>query len=315
MDEIQDRLRNEAQGLLESGKIDAFLGYERGTLPLRSRPLLARNAADTEKLVWDRYCTNNLAVYLPVLFEKKKKDQELPRIGIAAKGCDLRSIFGLVKERQLPRENIVIVGLPCRGMADPVKMTALAGEVDGAAEEDALAEISEQRILQDVCLECEHPDAAGADVLIQGEPRNRGKQNFATVGSFEAKSAEERWRTFEAEVSKCIRCYACRQSCPNCYCKVCFADQGKPGWLSGGTHISDLMLFHIGRIFHQAGRCVGCNACLRACPMGVDLQIFTQKLVKDVQELFHYSPGLPLEEPPPLCTFKAEDSQAFISEP
>jgi Fe-S-cluster-containing hydrogenase component 2 len=75
------------------------------------------------------------------------------------------------------------------------------------------------------------------------------------------------------------------------------------------------MLFHIGRIFHQAGRCVGCNACVRACPMGIDLQVFTQKLVKDVQELYQYTPGLPLEEPLPLCTFKVDDSQDFITEP
>ena len=315
MNEIQNRLRTTAKDLLEGGKIDAFLGYERGTLPFRSRPLFATSAAETKKLVWDWFCTNNLAVYLPLLFEKKKNDQELPKVGIAAKGCDLRSILGLVKEKQLPRENIVVVGVPCRGLVDAAKLTALAGEGDWAGEEDQLSRIAEQRVLQDVCLECRHPEAEGADVLIDGRARDKGKQSFAAVSAFEAKSAQERWSYFEAEVSKCIRCYACRQSCPNCYCKVCFADQGKPGWLAGGTHISDLMLFHIGRIFHQAGRCVGCNACVRACPMGIDLQVFTQKLVKDVQELYQYTPGLPLEEPPPLCTFKVDDSQDFITEP
>ena len=110
---------------------------------------------------------------------------------------------------------------------------------DGAGEEDLLGKIDERRILQDICLECENSETAGADVLIQGKPRDNGKQSFANVNAFEAKPAEERWRIFESEVSKCIRCYACRQSCPNCYCKVCFADQGKPRWLSGGTDLSD----------------------------------------------------------------------------
>jgi ferredoxin len=315
MNETQTRLRTTVKDLLGGGKIDAFIGYERGSLPFRSRPLFAERAEDTEKLVWDWFCANNLAVYLPLLFEKKKNGEELPKVGIAAKGCDLRSIFGLVKERQLPRKNITIVGVPCRGVVDAAKLSALAGEGVLTGEEDQLSKIAEQRILQDVCLECRHTEANGADVLIDGTPRDKGTQNFDTVSAFEAKPAKERWNYFESEVSKCIRCYACRQSCPNCYCKVCFADQGKPGWLAGGTHISDLMLFHIGRIFHQAGRCVGCNACVRACPMGIDLGTFTQKLVKDVQELFQYTPGLPLEEPPPLCTFKADDSQDFITEP
>ena len=65
MNEIQNRLRTTAKDLLEGGRIEVFLGYGRGTLPFRSRPLLATSAAETEKLEWNWFCTNNLAVYLP----------------------------------------------------------------------------------------------------------------------------------------------------------------------------------------------------------------------------------------------------------
>ncbi len=75
------------------------------------------------------------------------------------------------------------------------------------------------------------------------------------------------------------------------------------------------MLFHLIRIFHQAGRCVECDACLRACPMGVDLRPFTQKIVKDVEELFGYLPAFDAEELPPLSTFSEKDSDAFITDP
>ena len=75
------------------------------------------------------------------------------------------------------------------------------------------------------------------------------------------------------------------------------------------------MLYHIGRIFHQAGRCVECDACVRACPMNIDLRTFTQKLVKDTGELFGYVAGMSFEELPPLCTFKEDDNQDFITEP
>ena len=76
-------------------------------------------------------------------------------------------------------------------------------------------------------------------------------------------------------------------------------------------------------MFHQAGRCVECDACVRACPRGVDLRLFTQKIVQDVEELFGYvpadaragAPGATADAPPPLCTFRPDDSEEFITHP
>ncbi len=137
----------------------------------------------------------------------------------------------------------------------------------------------------------------------------------ADTEDFEEKTMEERWEYFQEQMSKCIRCYACRQACPNCYCKECFAEQTKPKWIGTTNNISDIMFYQIGRIFHQAGRCVDCGACVRACPMGIDLRTFTYKLVKDVKELFGYEAGISLDELPPLTTFMLEDEQEFMIEP
>jgi hypothetical protein len=49
--------------------------------------------------------------------------------------------------------------------------------------------------------------------------------------------------------------------------------------------------------------------------MNIDLRLFTQKLAKDVEELFGYVTGLSADEPPPLCTFQEDDSESFITEP
>ncbi len=212
-------------------------------------------------------------------------------------------------------------------MIDPNKVKAA---IDGsdvlqcADNSDGTLEVTTRRggkkfnrdeVLADACLECPDPAPQNSDVLLDGHGRQASGERYERVREFESRSAGDKWEYFTNEISKCIRCYACRQVCPNCYCKVCFADQTKPRWIDPGDDPSDLMLYHIGRIFHQAGRCVECDACVRACPMGVDLRVFTQKVVKDVEDLFDYMPGSSLEELPPLCTFKQDDSESFITDP
>ena len=131
----------------------------------------------------------------------------------------------------------------------------------------------------------------------------------------EAQSADERWEYFVSEMSKCIKCYACRGACPSCYCTQCFIDQNQPQWFGKTTELSDTIIFHLVRAFHVAGRCVNCGACARACPMGIDLMSLTKKIEKDMKELFQYTAGMDIEELAPFATFKDNDPQDFITEP
>ncbi len=75
---------------------------------------------------------------------------------------------------------------------------------------------------------------------------------------------------------------------------------------------SDLQFYHIVRAYHQTGRCTGCGACERACPMDIQLTYLTQKLNRDVMELYGFESGVNSETPPPLSTFDPEDQQEFI---
>jgi ferredoxin len=331
MSEMENQLRETVKRLFEESKIDLFIGHEEGSLPMTSTPCFLSSADEVDRLVWNPYCSNNLAVYLPRYFirDPRNEDQVFPRVGMVARGCDGRSAVGLVKEKQIPRDNLFLVGMACAGMVDRRKVEAGAGggEITGMEEkgeeivvsgsDGSKATLKKSEILEEVCVHCSHPAPVLSDVLI-GEREEDGKarsEEFARMKEFEAMPIEERWKHFEEEMSKCIRCYACRNACPNCYCQECFAEATEPRWIGVTENLSDVMLYHLGRLFHQAGRCVDCGACARACPMGLDLWLFVRKLGDDVKQRFGYEAGVSLDEPPPLMTFKLEDSEDFITEP
>jgi coenzyme F420-reducing hydrogenase beta subunit len=109
MDNLTQQLRETVKKLFAENRVDLIIGFEKGSLPLRAAPCFIRSADEVDRLIWDASCENNLAAYIP-----KKKE----RIGIIVKGCDSRSVVGLIKERQLRRDRIVIIGIPCSGMID-----------------------------------------------------------------------------------------------------------------------------------------------------------------------------------------------------
>ena len=88
MNDTEAKLRDVVKGLFAEGKVDVVIGYERGSLPLRSRPCFVRSADEADRLVWDSYCANNLAVYLPRLFDRPsdpRAEYNPPMVGLVAK--------------------------------------------------------------------------------------------------------------------------------------------------------------------------------------------------------------------------------------
>jgi ferredoxin len=243
-------------------------------------PVFIQEPAKTERLIFNQYCHHNLATYLNRIEVKGK-------IGIVAKGCDARSIVGLIKERQIEREKVFIIGVPCPGMVNGNGVFAS-------------------------CKVCQHKNPPIYDELIGSEVEENKINEFKEIEEFEKKAPDERWEEMSRDAAECIRCYACRQSCPNCYCTTCFVDQTQPAWFGKSVDPMDTLIFHLIRTFHMAGRCVDCGACERACPMGIKLRKLTKKIEKVVKERFGYTAGLDLEEPPPLATFKLEDPEEFI---
>lgn len=312
---MSKQIRKAVEKLFEEDKVDLVIGFQQGSLPLRATPCFVRKAQDAEKLVWNSSCENNLAVYLP-----RKKG----RIGIVAKGCDSRSLVGFLQERQVVRETLVIIGVPCKGMIDRKKVEEkLKGrellEADETPEEIVAKgrgfeeKIPKKELLPESCRVCMHRNPVLHDVLI-GETLEEQKETdeFERIKEFEGKEADERWTIFSRETEKCIRCYACRNACPICYCEACYVDSSEPQWFGKSIELTDTQIFHIVRAFHTTGRCVDCGACVRACPMDVDLRFLNKKIDKDVRELFSFEAGIDPEEPLPLTVYRQDDPEEFI---
>ena len=132
-------------------------------------------------------------------------------------------------------------------------------------------------------------------------------QDFSTVAEMEAKSPEERRAFWEEQFSRCIRCYACRQVCPGCYCPECFAERLDPLWVGIRIAPSENEMWNLIRAFHLAGRCIGCYQCERVCPVHIPLSLLNRKLEKEALEMFDFQAGMDAEVTPPFATFKKDE--------
>lgn len=318
-----DELRRIVKEIVDREDVKYVIGYEKGTYGFRVSPSFAFTPEDVEKFIFSPLCVHNLAVY-PHLEEKlplkRNEKEDTRKIGIIVKGCDSRAVAQIIQEKGLDREDVVLIGVPCTGVIDLKKINArcphlMYGEVreeNGnfiiTAEGDT-HRIPKEELLCDVCTQCENPNPILYDVLI-GEEVESKKEDYQKVKTLEKKSLEEKWKYWEKKFDRCIRCYACRNGCPLCYCEECMVDNLSPQWVRRSVTISENTAWNIMRAYHLAGRCVGCGQCERACPMGISLMELNKKLEKDVKELFDYQAGT--EEEPVLAVFSPDDPEEFV---
>ena len=301
MTEITNQIRKIARDLLEKGEVSLFMAWEKGNQEYETRPFFARRPEETEHLVFDQYSIHNLANGLL----KYRDGQE--KIGIVVKGCDSRGIVRLLEDNQIARERLYIVGVCCPGMKDPLQAARAAS---GLAPADAGNELAAK------CRECLQPNPVIYDQLLgQEQPPRLPGERFERVKELEALSPDERYQFFEQELSRCIRCYACRQACVACNCRTCIFDEMRPQWVGRETSISDNMMYHLVRASHMAGRCVECGECERVCPVNIPLMLINRKLIKAVGEFFGpYEAGMKYEEgaKPPLSVYRENDPDDFL---
>ncbi len=308
------KIREISERLLKEGKVDMVIGFRKGTVPMMNEPCVVKNPENVKELVWDSNCGINLANYLT---DRKEK------IGVVAKGCDSRNIVTHIIENKIKRDQLFIIGAPCKGMIDRHKIASMfEKEIIEVAEEENIVivkgDLFEKRlekaeVLQKNCATCIHRNPVIYDELVADlVEEQKDVDRYEDVRRIEAMQPEEKWDYFDNLLSACIRCYACRNACPLCYCPTCFVDESRPQWLGKSIEPVDIKTFHLLRAFHCAGRCTDCGACERACPMDINVRLFTKKLEKDCFELYGWEAGMSLDEHPPLDAYRPDDPEDFI---
>ena len=293
---VTDAIRLEAVKLLNEGTVVAVVGYLPGRRAGSAGPALVTSAEQAAQLAFSPACVNNLSVYLT---KAKKGVLKKGRVGIVAKGCDLRALAGLMGESQIKREDLFIIGIACAGVYG-----------SGA---DSTQPLSEGNIAGK-CRECTVHLPEGADLVAGTLSRlsDLAPVEALEMARIEAMSQTERWAFWKEHFSRCIRCMACRQVCPFCYCEQCLCDKNRPQAVESSPRPAGNTAWHIVRAMHLAGRCGGCAECERACPMDIPLNLLNRRMARELKELYDFESGMLPQEKGPLTQYKDDDDQSFI---
>lgn len=316
-------LVNRAKELLGDGTVARVLGWKAGDLPYNPEPAYFEDAESLKDFVYNGFCGANLSKYM---IEASKLEGKTM---VFLKPCDTYSFNQLIKEHRVDRDKAYIVGVGCKGKLDVEKIKAqgIKGieSIEGAEITDDCEELTVHTIYGDKtiayadgmlerCHVCKGKDHQIFDEQIGESKETKTAERFDEVARIEAMSPEEKFAFFQKELSKCIRCNACRNVCPACSCRKCVFDSNKfDSAQKANVDSFEEKMFHIIRAFHVAGRCTDCGECSRVCPQGIPLHLFNRKFIKDIDELYgEYQAGEDTTSKAPLTNFTFEDAEPSI---
>ncbi len=285
MSDRTEQIREVARKWLTDGTVEAVIGWTQGTYRDKTSPVLVRKPEDVDQLLFNERCTNNLVSYL-----KRDHVQALEKVGLVAKGCDIKAFIGILQESQIEREKVKILAVSCPGVKNSNGSTPVK------------------------CQACDVNTPTYFDELVgdKVESNPEAEARFKDLEALDAMSSVERYRFWREQLDKCIRCYACQRGCPLCNCTRCIAEKNQPQWVETSPHPKGNFSWNLVRAYHLAGRCVECEACETACPVNIPLMLLNRAMARTVQGAFEYEAGKDPELQPPLRTFDLDDDNSFI---
>ncbi len=310
-------LIEKAKTLLENGTVNRVLGWKKGEFAYDITPAVFTNAQDLlNNFVFGDFCGANFSKYL--VKETRKEDA---KVLVFLKPCDTYSFNQLLTEHRFDREKVYAIGIPCEGMLDVNKIKQSVGDgiiaIDTSSENvvkvdtlyDGQKEIATTSVLLERCTNCKSKKHVAFDELIGEDGAELESKRFDQVAELEKMSADERFAFWQNELSRCIRCNACRDVCPACTCEKCVFDNPNSGAENKAPVSSfEEQMFHIIRAFHVAGRCTDCGECSRVCPQNIPLHLLNRKFIKDINSFYgDYQAGEEVGSRAPLVNYTKED--------
>ncbi|MBR5192017.1 MAG: 4Fe-4S dicluster domain-containing protein [Clostridia bacterium] len=310
-----DALVQKAVELLNNNTVSYVLGWKKGEFDYDITPYVFKDEKTLkEEFIYSDFCGVNLSKYLVA------KTKELAgKILVFLKPCDTYSFNQLLTEHRFNREKVYAIGIPCEGMLDIDKIKLNLEGISSIVEtkegvkvntlDDKTIELEKQAILLEKCKNCKSKKHYAYDELLGEEGDVLDNNRFDEVAKLESMTAEERFEFWQSQLSKCIRCNACRDACPACTCEKCVFDNPNSGIENKSPANSfEEKLFHIIRAFHVAGRCTDCGECSRACPQNIPLHLLNRKFIKDINEHYgEFQAGLEVGQRGPLVSYTTED--------
>ena len=311
----QDTLIAKAKELLENGTVDRVFGWKKGNFDYDLTPAVFYNASDLEEFIFSDFSGANFSKYL--IKETKKSEG---KVLVFLKPCDTYSFNQLLTEHRFDKEKVYAVGIPCDGMVDVRKIKNTVGDgvvsIDSTSDTlkidtlyDGVRSIDKKDVLQERCINCKSKKHVYYDELIGEDGQVLDNNRFDQVAKLESMSADERFAFWQNELSRCIRCNACRDVCPACTCEKCVFDNPNSGVENKSpANEFEEKLFHIIRAFHVAGRCTDCGECSRVCPSNIPLHLLNRKFIKDINSFYgDYQAGEEVGSRAPLTNYTKED--------
>jgi len=191
------------------------------------------------------------------------------RFGIVARGCDARALVEMAKRAQVDPDRLYLLGVTCT--AEEAQECHCADPVPDPAP---------------------WPQAVVIGTPVEGAPPN------PIVAEYEGMSLKERRAFWQQQFLKCIKCYGCRNICPECFCEACAMED--PVWVEPGVLAPPFPMFHLIKAMHMASRCVACRQCELTCPAHIPLTVLYDLIRRDVGDLLAYVPGADITAAPPL---------------
>ena len=309
-------LVSKASELLKNGTVDRVLGWKAGEFDYDITPAVFHTGEELEQdFVWNDFCGANFSKYL--VSETGKSEN---KILVFLKPCDTYSFNQLLTEHRFDREKVYAVGVGCNGMLDVAKLRSSADGIlsvntedpDKVAVEtlyDGTVTLDRAELLPDRCVNCKSRKHVAYDELLGSDGEVLDCHRFDEVEQIERMTPDERYAFWQGELSRCIRCNACRDVCPACTCEKCVFDNPQSGVENKAPATSfEEQMFHIIRAFHVAGRCTDCGECSRVCPQHIPLHLLNRKFIKDIDNFYgDYQAGAEVGSRAPIGNYRTDD--------